>query len=521
MPNIEPPLDAPVASTVSPFELLSVLWRRRLVVIVTIIASVAISTALSLRSPKQYSASAQLLFRDPGFAQALFGNNLFSVGQEEPQRTTQTSIDVVTSLNVGSQAARLLKDKEPLSAKEPVSSLVESVSVTPNADADIATIKATRSTPNGAAAVANAFANGYVIYRRQTDQATVAQAEELVKQSISTAAVAEQAKLAESLRQLGVLRSLQTGDAEVIAEAQPDSSAVSPKPKRSALLGLVVGLLLGCALALANDFLDRRVKTLEDFERACPDYSVIASIPHTPPGATAAQQLAGPTGESYRMLRESLRFLDPSGLARCFVVTSADESEGKSTVAVNLASSLATIGRRVVLVEADMRRPTAAQQLGIPRGVQGLSDLLVSNAHLDEFVVPIEDEPGLVVLPSGTIPPNSADLLSAGRMGEVLTLLRESADVVIVDSPPLLPVADTRVLLRLAEVDGVIVVGRAGFSRRDRLRLAVRVLEQSGKRVFGLVITDAKQPARSGYYYEEPPSSPNGHPRQPSIRVQV
>ena len=112
------------------------------------------------------------LFRDPGFAQALFGNNLFSVGQEEPQRTTQTSIDIVTSLNVGTEAASLLKNKEPLSAKEPVGSLIESVSVTPAADANIANIKATRSTPNGAAAVANAFANGYVIYRRDTDQGT-------------------------------------------------------------------------------------------------------------------------------------------------------------------------------------------------------------------------------------------------------------------------------------------------------------------------------------------------------------
>ena len=134
----------------------------------------------------------------------------------------------------------------------------------------------------------------------------------------------------------------------------------------------------------------------------------------------------------------------------------------------------------------------------------------------------IEDEPGLVVLPSGTIPPNSADLLSAGRMGEVLSLLRESADIVIVDSRRRFCRWPTRgCCSRLAEVDGVIVVGRAGFSRRDRLRLAVRVLEQSGKRVFGLVITDAKGPTRSGYYYDERPSSPNGHPRQPSIRVQV
>jgi succinoglycan biosynthesis transport protein ExoP len=478
------------------------------VVVATVVVAVIIALALSLRSPKQYSASAQLLFRDPGFAQALFGNNLFSTGQQEPQRTTQTNIDVVTSLNVAAEAAGLLKTKEP------VSSLLESISVSPNADADIATIKATRSSPREAAAVANAFADGYIVYRRQTDRSTVAQAEELVGQSLKSAAPGEQTKLAESLRQLGVLRSLQTGDAEVIARAQPDTTPVSPKPKRDGILGLVVGLLLGCGLALLVDFLDRRLKTIDDFERVCPDYTVIASVPHTPdPGR--AGHLSGPTGESYRMLREGLRFLDPSGKSRCFVITSSDESEGKSTVAVNLASALAAIGRRVILLEADMRRPTAATLLGIPRDAPGLSDMLVSSGDLDEFLVPIDSEPGLAVIPSGTIPPNSADLLSAGRMAEVIAQVRAAADFVIIDSPPLLPVADTRVLLRLSEVDGVILIGRAGVTRRDRLRSTSRLLTQSGLRVFGLVVTDVKLAAGSGYYqygYDEPTQT-NGRPR--------
>src|SRR5205807_3810122 len=136
----------------SPFELLSVLWRRRVVVVAVIVVSIAVSLALSLRSAKQYSSTAQLLFRDPGFAQALFGNNLFSTGNQEPQRTTQTSIDVVTSLNVATEAASLLKSREP------VSQLIGSVEVSPNSNADIATIKATRSSPRDAAAVANAFA---------------------------------------------------------------------------------------------------------------------------------------------------------------------------------------------------------------------------------------------------------------------------------------------------------------------------------------------------------------------------
>lgn len=491
------------------------LWRRRLVVIATVVISVAIALALSLRSPKEYGASAQLLFRDPGFAQALFGNNLFSTGTQEPQRTTQTNIDVVTSLNVAAEAASILKTKEP------VSSLLESIAVSPNADADIATIKATRSNPREAAAVANAFADGYIVYRRQTDRSTVAQAEELVGQSLKTAAPGEQTKLAESLRQLGVLRSLQTGDAEVIARAQPNTNPVSPKPKRDGILGFVVGLLLGCGLALLVDFLDRRMKTLDDFERVCPDYTLIASVPHTPADARMAGHLTGPTGESYRMLREGLRFLDPAGKARCFVITSADESEGKSTVAVNLASALAAVGRRVILLEADMRRPTVGTLLDIRRDAPGLSDMLVSSGDLDEFLVPIDGEPGLGVIPSGTIPPNSADLLSAGRMAEVLAQVRDAADYVIIDSPPLLPVADTRVLLQLSQVDGVIMIGRAGVSRRDRLRAASRVLSQSGSRVFGLVVTDVKLAAGSGYYqygYEEPDQR-NGRPRSRQSRT--
>ena len=493
MPEHDPDLDAP-APTVSPFELLSVLWRRRVVVVAAVVVSIAVSLALSLRSPKEYSATAQLLFRDPGFAQALFGNNLFSTGTQEPQRTTQTSIDVITSLNVGTEAASLLK------AKEPVSELVESIEVSPSSNADIATIKATRRTPHEAAAVANAFAEGYIIYRRANDRATVAQAEEEVTDSLKTASPAAQVKLSESLRQLGVLRALQTGDAEIIARAQPNPKPVSPKPKRDAILGLVLGLLLGCGLALLVDFLDRRLKTLDDFERIAPDYPIIASVPRIPTDAPAARRLASISGESYRMLREGLRFLDPTGRARCFLVTSSDESEGKSTVAVNLASALAAIGRRVILIEADMRRPTAAKILRVRRDAQGLSDMLVSSDGIEDMLIEVPEAPGLAVLPSGTVPPNSADLLSGGRMPEVLALARENADVVIIDSPPLLPVADTRVLLRLHEVDGVILIGRAGVSRRDRLRAAIRVLAQSGLRVFGMVVTDVKTSSRSEYY---------------------
>ncbi len=496
MPDIAPPLEeSPAAPTLSPFELLSVLWRRRLIVIATVVIAVAVSLVLSSRSPKQYGASAQLLFRNPGFAQTVgAGAEVFTPETQEAQRTIQTNIDVVASPNVAATAETLLPHKEP------VGSLLESVSVSPNSNADVATISATRSTPTEAALVANAFAEGYIIYRRNTDRTTIQQAEEQLERQAKAASPEDQAGILASVRKLSLLRSLQTGNAEVIARAQPNTTPVSPKPKRDGELGFVVGLLLGSALALLVDFLDRRLKTLDDFERACPDYPLTASVPHTPAGSAVPGELTGPTGEAYRILREGLRFLDPSPGSRCYVITSAEEGEGKSTVAVNLAMALAAVGRRVILLEADMRRPTAALQLGADTSGIGLSELLVSDTDIEEALVRIDGEPNLRLLPAGIVPPNSADLLSAGRMSEVLASARDLADVLIVDCPPLLPVADTRVLLRQPAVNGVVMIGRAGVSRRDRVREAARILRQSSVRVFGLVVTDVRANSTSSYY---------------------
>lgn len=496
------PAERGAAPTISTFDLLAVLWRRKFIVIGVCLISIGAALALSLRSPKEYSSSAELLFREPGFAQALFGSGLYQNAQEEAQRTTQTNIDIVTSRNVAAAAAKRLHSGES------PEQLLESISVTPSSNANIAIIKATRSTPEQAAAVANAFAEGYVEYQRTTDRALVAQAEELVQSSLQTAGPAERPKLESSLRQLRVLRALQTGNGQIIAPAQPDPVAVSPRPGRGALFGGVVGLLLGCGLALGVDFLDRRLKTAEDIER---EYGcqLIASIPQMPARARSgraqplegAEALGGPVGEAYRMLRESLRFVDPTGESRCFVITSAEEGEGKSTVAVNLALALDAVGRRVVLVEADMRKPSAAAQLGVGPNRPGLSDLLISHSPTADFLVRFDRAPNVRLLPSGTTPPNSADLLSTPRMGDVLTDVRNSGEVVIIDSPPLLPVADTHALLQARGVDGVVVVAQARASRRDRVRAAKRILDQSGRRVFGLVVTGVTSSREDRYSY--------------------
>jgi tyrosine-protein kinase len=481
----------------SPFELLRVIWRRRLLVVLVVILCALVAVLIAVRSPKQYTSSASLLFRDPGFARTLYGNDLFDPGQD-PRRAAQTNIDVVHSTNVAEQARRVLKTKEP------VSSLLSSVTVTPSSDSDVAIVEAVRSSPQDAAAVANAFASGYITYRQETDRRAVQRAQNLIRASLASAAPDERTGLQQSLRQLEVLRTLQTGNGEVIARASPDPTPTSPKPQRDAIFGLIVGLLVGCGLALLVDYLDRRLQTEDDVERAYRDFPVIATAPNDPHGSDAIEP-QGRTGESYRMLREGLRFLDPERDVRCIVVTSADESEGKSTVARHLAVTLAAVGQEVILVEADMRRPTAAVKLGIDPTVRGLSDLLVSTEPAEQFLVtPLGQGSTLDVLPGGTAPPNPADLLRTGRAADVLRELRVAADIVIIDAPPLIPVADTRVLLQLPQVDGVILVARVGTTRRDRAREACRVLVQSGRRVLGLVVTGTADSLASSYYSDGP-----------------
>ena len=165
----------------SPFELFRVIWRRRVLVVLVVILCVLVSVLMVVRTPKEYTSSASLLFRDPGFARTLYGNDLFDAGQD-PKRATQTNLDVVHSTNVAAEARKLLKTQES------AGSLLASVTVTPGSDSDVASVEATRSTPDDAAAVANAFAKGYIIYRQATDRAAVQNAQNLINQSLATAA---------------------------------------------------------------------------------------------------------------------------------------------------------------------------------------------------------------------------------------------------------------------------------------------------------------------------------------------
>ncbi len=477
-------------------DFLRILGERKLLIIGVVVACIAASLAISLTSSKEYTAESELLLRDPGFARTLFGSDLFE-GGVDPERVTSTKIAVIESPAVSQRV------QSALSERFPDIDVKDSIKVTPNENSDVVTIEAVADTPAQAAAIANAYAAEYIAYQRDLDRTKVQDAQTLVQENLDALppdSTSERQGLEESLEQLQVLGALQTGNADVVARATPPDSPSSPKTLRNAVLAGFLGVLLAIGAALLADFLDRRLKTSEAFERVFGS-GVLVTIPRGAVPKDSDGELVGKQAEPYRMLREGLRFLDVGGHHRCLLVTSGDPGEGKTTVAVNLARALIAGGERVIVIDADLRRPAAARQLGLPEAPLGLSLCLVNNQPVSEALVDVPPDGRLQLVPTGPTPPNPADLLRTRRMREIIDEARELADVVIVDAPPLLPVSDTRALLDLPNVTGVLMVARVGSTRRDRAAASRRLLEQSDRPVLGLVLTGAKEAGGDDSYY--------------------
>ena len=271
----------------------------------------------------------------------------------------------------------------------------------------------------------------------------------------------------------------------VISPATPPSFAFTPNTKLNAVTGLVVGLAIGVVLALARTILDTRVRTQKDIRRVS-DVAVLSTVRYDRKSAHEAavmrSQPFGDQAEAYRRLRTNLRYLNLRGPNRSIVVTSSLPTEGKTTTSINLAWAMAEGGARVLLVDADLRRPSIARHLGI-EGTVGLTTVLIGEATVADVVQRWGDM--LDVLPSGQVPPNPSELLDSTTMVDLLAELASSYDVVILDSAPLLPVTDAAVLSRLT--DGALVVVGSKRVHRHQLADGLATLSTAGGRVLGLV----------------------------------
>lgn len=286
---------------------------------------------------------------------------------------------------------------------------------------------------------------------------------------------------------------------EIIEQAQPPGSPISPKPAQNAFIAVVLGLGLAVGLVYVAEMLDLTVKSKEELEEL--GLPVIGAVPTFNKGGSELYLVQDPQdagGESFRKLRTSIGFLAIEKPVQVILVTSAFAGEGKTTIALNLAVTYAQGGMRTVLVEADLRRPTLHSLFQAPDRL-GLTTAIVGEVAVEQAIHPT-DLRNFSVMLAGAIPPNPVELLDSVEMVQVLSKLRESFDIIVLDAPPLVPVADPAALASRA--DAVLVVARAGSTHRKRIIEAAALVEKAGGRLLGVLLNRLRPKDAPYDYYD-------------------
>jgi capsular exopolysaccharide synthesis family protein len=278
----------------------------------------------------------------------------------------------------------------------------------------------------------------------------------------------------------------------------PDVSVLPPRRALAVAIPGALGVVAGLGLAWLLELRDKTIRSEAQLGALHP-VPVLGMIPgdRSLRDAPRQRQLPVSTGgtEAFRQLRTNLEFIDVGSRLQILVVTSSVAGEGKTTTVTNLGAALVAAGKRVLIIEADLRRPSLNGYFGATNRL-GLTDLVIGHADVDDALYPVGFN-GLTLLPSGQLPPNPAELVGTDAMVDLLEHLRDRFDSILIDTPPLLPVTDAAVLA--AHADGVLVVARAGKTTRHQLLLAMRSLQAVGARVLGTVLNVA--PSRRGSAY--------------------
>ncbi|RNI25190.1 polysaccharide biosynthesis tyrosine autokinase [Flexivirga caeni] len=422
------------------------LTRRYWLMLVACAAiGLALAAAYTWTRTKEYTATAQALVASPtasGRNNAQNSSAAYSNGLVAQQRATVWA-NLATSQQVTSQVIR----NEHLN--ETPGQLAGNISATVPQTSPIITVHATSTDPAKAKAIANSVVDVLTSYVQKADPDT------------------------------GV--AIKNTSSAVLP-----STPSYPKPAKLLPIGLLAGLIIGYLLALIQHRRDTRVRSTDDVEENL-GAAVLGVIPATRGLAAADRSLHGKqdfsTREALRQLRTNLRFVDVDHDPRSIVITSARMGEGKSTVAASLAWVIADSGDKVVLVDADLRRPAVAGIYDLDSSV-GLTQVLAGTATIEDAIQPT-DKHGLYVLTAGQIPPNPSELLGSGRMKQLLETLAVDYRVIL-DAPPLLPVTDAALLS--ASADGAVVVVAASDTRVEHVQRAAHNLQAVGGRVLGGVL---------------------------------
>lgn len=310
------------------------------------------------------------------------------------------------------------------------------------------------------------------------------------------------ASLTQKYEEFRLAEAMRLASARLVEPAVAPMQPVKPRKMLTLSFALMMGVILGLALASLKDHFDDSISSEHEISRTA-GIVTLATVPEVGkdvPSLAMSWSSQSLAAEAYRVLRANLRFSMVDSDIRTLLVTSSLPGEGKSTVSLNLAAAVAAEGRKVVLVEADLRRPTLEDKALIKSNM-GLTEILVEQRDVDEALIP-SNVKGLSLITSGQIPPNPSELLASNRMKQLLSELSKRFDLVVIDSPPLCPLADAAILSSIA--DATVLITSIGVSRRGALEHALALLENSRARVIGTVINRVSRGSgryRRGYYY--------------------
>jgi succinoglycan biosynthesis transport protein ExoP len=475
------------------------LRRRMILIVVGLLIGAAAGGFIANRHHEEYSASAALLFRPVQLDLQLTGLPL-QLQSNDSQRETATDVGLVTLPQVRARAAAALGPGYT------ADKLKHKVSVSARGKSALVSIKATDDTPSAAAAVANAMGDAFIADRRQGLVARIDSAIRQVQRELTRKKTTrlQRVVLRNNLTKLSQLRAVQPGDVQFVSRALPPTKPSSPKVLLDSILGGVLGLLVGLAAAVGSEALDRRVRRPDEVEDAL-HLPLLGTIPRSRTlraGVGLWDGLSGADVEAFRSLRTSLRYRTGGRDLRSVLLTSAGVGSGKTTVALHLAAAAAAAtDGRVLLIEADLRRPRLAELLGLP-SEHGLSSALESDEDLDAAVVSVPTVHGgngsgpdasFDVLVAGAPHRHATELLGSERMAALLREAASEYELTIVDGPPPGLVSD--VIPLMTQVDGVILVARLGRENGPELRGLRLQLERLGVAPLGVVANFSRRTA--------------------------
>jgi capsular exopolysaccharide synthesis family protein len=507
--------------------------RRKWILLLMTLLFAAGAFAWADQKDDRYRATGELLILAPSAVEA----DLRSLS-DEPERAVANEIAILSSEAMQNAVDDVLGPGHP------------GVTASGNEDNDVITLTAESTRPRAASEAVNAWATAYVRVRRQRSvqdlQASLRQRErerdalqqelrimeepynEVLDQIEVTppgpeldaliaerdALIAERGpardELVDEIEDLRVLigdlrRTLRdpTQSVEILNRASIPTEPFFPQPRKDLMVGAVVGLLLGLALAFVIEALDDAVRGKSDIDRATGGLPILGAIPQiagwknrADPQLVMRSKSRSAAAEAYRALVTSIEFLGAAGDARVVLLTSPGASEGKTTTIANLGWAFAEAGHRAVVVDADLRRPRIHHFYGIP-GQVGLTTALAGKIDITTSMQVVGEEVGVHVVAAGPVPPNPAELLRLDGLDTALTKLRETHDVVLIDSPPVLPVADALVIAR--HVDAVVLLAAAGVTSRRKLGRAAEALHQVAAPLRGVVLNGVG--TSDGYEY--------------------